>query len=65
MMPSPDATISTLLGWCSDNGIWIDPRLAVVQDTENGGLRVCNNSGTRINDGVTCKHTFTRVGHRT
>ncbi|KIP05485.1 hypothetical protein PHLGIDRAFT_119783 [Phlebiopsis gigantea 11061_1 CR5-6] len=33
-------TLSPLLDWCADNGIWIDRRIAVVEDVDNGGLRV-------------------------
>ena len=53
---SVEDMISMLLAWCKDNGIWIDTRLSVVGDSENGGLRVCNNSGSRIDESVTRKH---------
>lgn len=45
--------IPTLLSWCAQYDIWIDPRLSVVLDDEHGGLRVLNNSTTPIDSHTT------------
>lgn len=55
MMTSSTDTISALLDWCADNGISIDRRLAVVEDVEHGGIRVCHNSGSYLDSHTTCE----------
>jgi hypothetical protein len=47
-----DAT-TQLLAWCTDNAIRIDPRLAVVEDDQHGGLCIFNDSGLHITDRTT------------
>lgn len=47
-----DAT-ATLLRWCAEHDICIDPRLSVVPDDEHGGLRVLNNSASQIDSRTT------------
>ena len=55
---SPDDTmtqaISALLAWCTDNSVWIDPRLSLVED-DSAGLRVCNNTGLHIDARTICE----------
>lgn len=33
---------TTLLAWCGDNGILIDPRLQILDDIEYAGIGVCS-----------------------
>lgn len=36
--------IHALLSWCSENDIFIDPRLEIIQDASTGDIAVYNNS---------------------